>query len=132
MDMFFQSNPAFPPVEKVRDEIIQTIKGMMCATMCPSLSLYLAKTEALGGISKAYCGRWGDQTFTEHAVTALLIVAASDFYEFAYHRLGHVNLTFWKQHKHHHHFSNPSPFSVIADEWVDQVRAFEKFHFSKI
>ena len=27
-------------------------------------------------------------------------------------------------HKHHHHFSNPSPFSVIADEYADQfVRA---------
>ncbi len=34
---------------------------------------------------------------------------------------GHVDFRFWKQHKHHHVFYNPSPFSVIADEWVDQV-----------
>ena len=50
-----------------------------------------------------------------------MIWAGSDFYEFFYHRLGHVNFTFWQQHKHHHVFYNPSPFSVIADEWVDQV-----------
>ncbi len=50
----------------------------------------------------------------------LVALAGSDFFEFAYHRLGHVSLPFWTQHKHHHVFYNPSPFSVIADEWVDQ------------
>jgi hypothetical protein len=30
-------------VEKVRDEIFQTLKGLICATMCPALSLYLAQ-----------------------------------------------------------------------------------------
>ena len=35
--------------------------------------------------------------------------------------LGHTDLRFWKHHKHHHVFHNPSPFSVIADEPVDQV-----------
>ena len=62
------------------------------------------------------------QTLGEHLFNAAVIVAGSDFYEFFYHRLGHVNFTFWQQHKHHHVFYNPSPFSVIADEWVDQVR----------
>jgi lathosterol oxidase len=32
---------------------------------------------------------------------------------------GRVQL-WWDQHKHHHVFFNPSPFSVIADEYVDQ------------
>ena len=54
-------------------------------------------------------------------LTAGVIWAGSDFYEFFYHRLGHVNFNFWQQHRHHHVFHNPSPFSVIADEWVDQV-----------
>ncbi|CAM9441127.1 unnamed protein product, partial [Chrysoparadoxa australica] len=27
---------------------------------------------------------------------------------------------FWAQHRHHHVFFNPSPFAVIADEYVDQ------------
>jgi Delta7-sterol 5-desaturase len=30
----------------------------------------------------------------------------------------------WDVHKHHHVFYNPSPFAVIADEWMDQfIRA---------
>ena len=56
-----QSNPSYPPVEKVRDEITQTVKGMLCASVCPALAVYMVKTGAFGGASKAYCGGWGDQ-----------------------------------------------------------------------
>ena len=38
-----------------------------------------------------------------------------------YHVLGHSLSDFWAQHKHHHKFYNPTPFSVIADEWADQI-----------
>ena len=133
----------------MREEITQTVKGMLCASVCPALAVYMVTTGAFGGISKAYCGNWGNQvclsvmpsfdcpsfrrcvnpignlkplqSVGEHLLTAAVIWAGSDFYEFFYHRLGHVNFTFWQQHKHHHVFHNPSPFSVIADEWVDQV-----------
>lgn len=115
----YKSNTEYPPVEKVRDEIVQTMKGMLCATLCPALSLYLASNGTLGGISKAFCG-WGPYGLTYHIFSMAVVLVGSDFYEFAYHRLGHVNFTFWKQHKHHHVFYNPSPFSVIADEWIDQ------------
>ena len=57
-----------------------------------------------------------------HIASAAVVWIGSDFYEFAYHRLGHISFPFWKQHKHHHVFFNPSPFAVIADEWIDQVR----------
>ena len=43
---YFQSNPKFPSVEKVRDEIIQMVKGMTCATICPALSIYLAQSKS--------------------------------------------------------------------------------------
>ena len=33
----------YPTAEKVRDEIIQTLKGMMCASVCPAISVYLAQ-----------------------------------------------------------------------------------------
>jgi len=38
-----QTNPTFPSVEKVRNEILQMLKGMMCATLCPAASLFLAQ-----------------------------------------------------------------------------------------
>ena len=139
---YFQSNPAYPPVEKVRDEILQMVKGLCCSAIFPSLSLYFSGWSNLsqgfsgwGGTTYLYC--WlliAQMTVNEpssllfagygisyHLATALVVWVGSDFYEFAYHRLGHVSFPFWKQHKHHHVFFNPSPFAVIADEWIDQV-----------
>ena len=45
----------------MRDEITQTVKGMLCASVCPALAVYMVKTGAFGGVSKAYCGGWGNQ-----------------------------------------------------------------------
>ena len=45
----------------MREEITQTIKGMLCASVCPALAVYMVSTGALGGISKAYCGNWESQ-----------------------------------------------------------------------
>ena len=111
----YKSNPKYPEPEKVRDEIIQMFKGVICAAFCPTLSIKLAQS----GYSKAFCG-WNDYSLAYHVLSFWIVLIGSDFYEFLYHRLGHVNLRFWQQHKHHHVFYNPSPFAVIADEWVDQ------------
>jgi len=112
----YKSNPAYPPVEKVRDEIIQTLKGLACSAIFPAISLHFSGT----AFSQAFCG-WGDHSLSYHAFTFVVVFLGSDFYEFSYHRLGHINFNFWKQHKHHHVFFNPSPFAVIADEWIDQL-----------
>ena len=131
----FKSNPVYPPVEKVRDEIMQMLKGMICSAIFPSLSLYFANTS----LSQTFCG-WGGYSLSYHVMTTFVVWLGSDFFEFFYHRLGHVDFRFWKQvrwqlkygilqlleilifqHKHHHVFFNPSPFAVIADEWADQL-----------
>lgn len=51
---------------------------------------------------------------------SLLIFFFTDFYEYGYHWIGHRYATFWSIHRHHHMFYNPSPFAVIADEYLDQ------------
>jgi len=169
-----KTNPKFPSPEKVRDEIVQTMKGMYTATMVPSVTLYLASINS--DYSQAYCSA-NPLTDEEHGGAVgvlkqfLIIVLVSDFWEWGYHRLGHVYPPFWQVHKHHHvsasvaerseccvvtmrrkpsagrtacclllcpqfpehaslrfspmcvaHqvFFNPSPFAVIADEYVDQ------------
>jgi len=112
----YKSNPKFPSPEKVRDEIVQMMKGMLCATVCPALALELSRI----GVGQAFCG-WGDRSVLYHVGTLLLSWIVTDFFEFSYHRLGHLDLRFWKHHKHHHVFHNPSPFSVIADEPIDQI-----------
>jgi lathosterol oxidase len=118
-----KSNAFYPSADKVRDEIIQTIKGVWVGTFWPALSLYFTNK----GWNQAYCGvepyGWGWL-----AVSTLLIFLITDFLEWYYHRLGHTIEACWLKHKYHHVFFNPTPFAVIADEYVDQfVRAFPLF-----
>jgi lathosterol oxidase len=111
-------NPEYPTAKKVRDEIVLMLKGLCFSALCPALSLYLSSQ----GLSQAYC------TFSEgneyglpyHIFQFAVITLVSDFYEWGYHRLGHIYKPFWEVHRHHHIFYNPSPFSVISDEYTDQ------------
>ena len=119
-----KTNPEFPSVEKVRDEIVQMTKGMLTATLSPAASLWLAtKPSSVPKMlhSQAYCGVSQDHGWSYLAGTFVFTWIASDFFEFYYHRLGHCHKFFWNHHKAHHKFFNPSPFAVIADEYVDQL-----------
>lgn len=102
---------------QVRDEVVQTLKSILVATFCPALSLWLTRQ----GYSQAYCGvephGWG------HIVLSFFVIwFGTDLWEFTYHYIGHTTAFGWEQHKPHHVFYNPSPFAVIADEALDQVR----------
>lgn len=110
-----KSNPAFPKPAMVRREVLQMLKGLATATVCPALALHLVDS----GWSKAY-GGLGGYGVGWLVFTFFVVWIGSDLYEFAYHRLGHSYKFWWGQHKHHHVFFNPSPFSVIADDVVDQ------------
>jgi len=114
-----KSNPKFPSPLSVRNEILQMMKGMATATLCPAISIYLAHH----GLSQAYCGL-GKYGMGYDIFQFFFIWIGTDLWEFYYHRLGHTTPSGWEKHKHHHVFYNPSPFAVIADEYVDQfVRA---------
>ncbi|CAD7952893.1 unnamed protein product [Amoebophrya sp. A25] len=51
----------------------------------------------------------------------LIIVLVTDFVEFFYHWCGHYFDHGWAVHRHHHVFSNPTPWAVIADEPMDNI-----------
>jgi lathosterol oxidase len=72
------------------------------------------------GQSQAYCGLPGEHGWNHLILSFFVIWIGTDFWEFAYHRLGHSFNSFWTIHRHHHVFYNPSPFAVIADEYIDQ------------
>ncbi len=109
-------NPDYPSAVMVRREILQMMKGLLTATICPALSLHLVDR----GWSKAYAGL-GGRGVGYLVLTFFIMWIGTDFYEFFYHRLGHTTRWGWKEHKAHHVFFNPSPFAVIADDWVDQL-----------
>jgi len=111
----YKTNPKFPKPEKVRDEILTMLKGLFVANICPAFTLYLMQHN----LSKGYCGL-GNYSVTYLIGSFFFAWIFSDFFEFFYHYCGHKFSLLWNVHKHHHVFANPSPFAVIADEYLDQ------------
>jgi len=117
----WKTNPKFPTPEKVRDEIIQTFKSMCCAALCPALALWMyAQGDESPIPTYGYCGTLPDAGWSYNLLCFFIVWIASDFWEFFYHYLGHRFSFMWNWHRHHHVFFNPTPFSVIADEFMDQ------------
>ena len=111
----YKINAQYPSTEKVKEEIIVMLQGLVFSTICPALSLYLSRI----GLAKGYCGvePFGyDWLF----ISFLIVWLFSDFYEFFYHWCGHYFASMWTMHKGHHAFYNPTPFAVIADSPIDQ------------
>lgn len=113
----WKTNPRYPSPAKVRDEALMSFKGVCIATLAPALSLYMAKH----GLSQAYCGIDEQHPLGETVVQFLGLLLVTDFYEWGYHNLGHRFTALWQQHRSHHTFANPTPFSVVADDVFDQV-----------
>eukprot|EP00038_Savillea_parva_P006551 m.164442 g.164442 ORF g.164442 m.164442 type:complete len:294 (-) comp12424_c0_seq1:229-1110(-) len=121
-------NPEYPTPGMVRDEIVQMLKGLVAATIPPTISIYLVGN----GMTQGYCGG-GGHSVAYNLFTFLFVFLVTDFVEWGYHQLGHRYTSMWEVHKHHHKFYNPTPFAVIADEWIDQlVRAMPLLVFPMI
>lgn len=111
----YKINPKYPSPQMVRSEIILMLQGVVVAAFCPALSFYLSTRN----LSNTFCGD-GGYSWQYHVMCFFVLWIGTDLFEWAYHYLGHVSKFFWNIHKYHHTFYNPSPFAVIADEWVDQ------------
>lgn len=116
----YKSNPKFPSPQLVRKEIVQSLKGVAVGVLCPAFAIYAANRSVLGVRTYGYCNDPNNIGWEGHLVQAAIIIAFSDFVEYGYHWIGHYFHFMWNVHKHHHVFYNPTPFAVIADEWMDQ------------
>jgi Delta7-sterol 5-desaturase len=114
----YKCNPVFPSPLLVKKEIVQTIKGLVVATMIPAFAL--VKSSGPNAWTNGYCIQGNPIDWRRTAIETVIIFGFTDFTEYVYHHLGHKYKFLWTIHKHHHGFYNPSPFAVIADEWPDQ------------
>lgn len=99
----------------VRQEVLTTLACGALSTACPALALHLSASGHLRG----YCGAPHGLAYEVASFAAMMV--ACDSFEWAYHWAGHRLPALWARHRHHHVFYNPSPFAVIADDYVDQV-----------
>jgi hypothetical protein len=94
----FKINREFPTPEMVKNEILMTCKGLVTATFCPTLSLYIKSNPSspvsqflasYGIVSNSYCGVHPTHGVVYDVMLFLLVWFVSDFYEFFYHWCGH-------------------------------------------
>jgi len=111
----YKINPKYPTPQMVKSEITLMLQGVVVAAFCPALSFYFSTK----GFSNTFCGM-GGHSWSYHVLSFFVLWIGTDLFEFTYHYLGHRVKFLWNIHKFHHTFYNPSPFAVIADEWVDQ------------
>ena len=120
----WKSNPKFPSPALVKKEIVQMTKGLVVATLIPAFVITMEGKSYNGFGFKGYCGygdlKDGHFDWANFAFQTFFIFSFAEVFEYSYHWLGHRFAFFWSVHKHHHSFYNPSPFAVIADEWLDQ------------
>jgi lathosterol oxidase len=123
----YKTNPKFPSPQLVRKEVWQSLKGVAVGVLCPVFAVYASSParslpflDRSIPLSMGYCGDPHDISWSGHLLQAAVIIGFSDFVEYAYHWVGHYFHFMWNVHKHHHVFYNPTPFAVIADEWMDQ------------
>jgi len=110
-----KTNPVYPSPELVRGEIFHMFKGALVGVICPTVSLWMSAH----GYFQGYCGMKHGLAYEFFVFVFIWIFV--DFYSWAYHQLGHTRPFWWLQHKSHHKFFNPTPFAVIADDFVDQL-----------
>ena len=92
----YKSNPKYPTAKMVKFEIIQTLKGIGVAVICPCFAIYGSTRNMLSG----YCGDPDNIGITGHLLQVAVIIAFTDFTEYAYHWIGHRYKAMWEIHKH--------------------------------
>lgn len=85
-------------------------------TFNPALMLYLSSINSK--FSNGYCGYY---SFFNEFKQFIIVWLITDMYEAINHFMGHYSNYLWTKHKAHHKYFLPTPFSVIADDFFDQV-----------
>lgn len=109
------SSPKFPTPEKVRDDIIQASRVICCATMCPTLAFWLYAKGVAGPITQyGSLGSPLEYDWRYNLFTFVLLWFGLDFWELAYHHIGHRFQCTWTW-RHDRESFTPTMFSVCTD-----------------
>jgi sterol desaturase/sphingolipid hydroxylase (fatty acid hydroxylase superfamily) len=107
-----QRQPTRP--DQVRGEVIDGLLSMSMVMGCMAITLWCS----YNGYNQLYASP------SEYSLWAIPlgifgVFLIMEVFEWAFHWACHQNSLLWKVHKHHHRYSNPTPFGVMADNPVD-------------
>ena len=102
--------------DQVRGEIFDGVLSISMVMGCVALSFWCS----YHGYNQLYASP------TEYSLWAiplsvLGVFVVMEVFEWAFHWACHQSSLLWKIHKHHHRYSNPTPFGVMADNPIDML-----------
>ncbi len=99
---------------QVRGEIFDGTLSMTMVMGCVALSFWFS----YHGYNKLYASP-GEYPLWAIPLSVVGVFLVMEIFEWAFHWACHRNDWLWQVHKHHHRYSNPTPFGVMADQPVD-------------
>ena len=100
--------------DQVRGEIFDGVLSMSMVMGCIALTFWCS----YNGYNQLYASP-SDYPLWTIPVSMLALFLIMEVFEWAFHWACHQNDLLWKIHKHHHRYSNPTPFGVMADQPID-------------
>lgn len=95
-------------------EILLSMTGLIVL----SVSSYLVLNYDFRFNPKIYFN-YHDYSFSYHAIVCIFLLFYQDFFFYCIHRLLHTDWFYHKIHYMHHEFTNPTPFTFLAQHPVD-------------
>jgi lathosterol oxidase len=107
-----QLQPTRP--DQVRGEIVDGVLAMAMAMGCIATSFWLY----YHGYNRFYASPT-DYPLWYIPLSILGVFVVMEIFEWTFHWACHRSDLLWRIHKHHHRYSNPTTFGVMADQPVD-------------
>jgi sterol desaturase/sphingolipid hydroxylase (fatty acid hydroxylase superfamily) len=107
-----QTRPDRP--DQIRGEVLDGVLSMAMVMGCVALSFWMS----YAGLNQLYASP-GDRPLWYIPASILGVFLVMEVFEWAFHWACHRNSLLWLVHKHHHRYSNPTSFGVMADQPLD-------------
>jgi lathosterol oxidase len=107
-----QQQPTRP--EQVRGEVFDGVLSMSFAMLSVAIAFWCSAH----GYNRMYTSPF-EYPLWYIPISIALVFVIMEVFEWWFHWACHRNELLWKVHKHHHRYSNPTPFGVMADQPLD-------------
>jgi sterol desaturase/sphingolipid hydroxylase (fatty acid hydroxylase superfamily) len=112
----WKTQRALPRARQVRGEVLDGVLSMSMVMFAVAVAFWCS----LRGYNQLYAepGAYG---YWYMPVSIFFVFVTMEVFEWAFHWACHRSPLLWKIHKHHHSYSNPTPFGVMADQPIDML-----------
>jgi len=112
----WKTQRTFPVSRQVRGEVRDGVMSMSMVMLMVALSFWCA----MNGYGQMYAAP-AELGYAYIPLSIVLVFLTMEVFEWTFHWACHRSSLLWKIHQHHHRYSNPTPFGVMADQPIDML-----------